>query len=63
MDNKKWKNVIYNIDIMIFILFLLFLFFRNLYFCFLKKIFFTWITPFSRTKNYVIVDKKVIFLF
>lgn len=35
MDNKKGKNVIYNIDIMIFILFLLFLFFRNLYFCFL----------------------------
>ena len=35
MDNKNDENVIYNIDIMNFILFLLFLFFRNFYFRFL----------------------------
>ena len=35
MDNKNDENVIYNIDIMNFILFLLFLFFRNFCFCFL----------------------------
>lgn len=35
MDNKNDENVISNIDIMNFILFLLFLFFRNFYFCFL----------------------------
>ncbi len=35
MDNKNDENVIYNIDIMNLILILLFLFFRNFYFCFL----------------------------